>query len=85
MPVRTQVVHSRIDPKLKKSAEIVFQRLGLSTTEAIRLFFKQVELYNGLPFELRIPNQETIAAIEEADHSRHLKRRTLAQFKKSLR
>ena len=39
---KTQMVHARIDPKLKKSAERVFTDLGISTTEAIRLFLKQV-------------------------------------------
>ena len=37
------MIHARIDPELKKAAERVFSTLGLSTTEAIRLFMKQVE------------------------------------------
>jgi DNA-damage-inducible protein J len=65
---KTRMIHARIDPAVKDSAERIFSRLGISTTEAIRLFLKQVELHNGLPFPVAIPNAETIAAMEEANH-----------------
>jgi len=64
---RTQMIHARIDPALKRSAERIFDRLGVSTTEAIRLFLKQVELHRGLPFAVSIPNAGTIAAIKESN------------------
>ena len=54
---KTQMVHVRIDPRLKNSAERIFTRIGISTTEAIRLFLKQVELHKGLPFPVAIPNE----------------------------
>ena len=47
---KTSSVRARIEPELKEKAERVFQDLGLSPTQAIRLFYKQVELRNGLPF-----------------------------------
>ena len=46
---KTQMVHARIDPRLKKSAERVFREIGISTTEAIRLFLKQSKLMPPLP------------------------------------
>ena len=50
---KTRMIHARIDPKLKESAERVFSKIGISTTEAIRLFLKQVELHKkGLPFSV---------------------------------
>jgi DNA-damage-inducible protein J len=52
---KTATVRARIEPDLKKHAEQVFSALGLNATEAIRLFYKQVELHNGLPFSLEIP------------------------------
>ena len=63
---RAEMIHARIDSKLKWAAERVFTRMGLSTTEAIHLFFEQVVLHEGLPFSLRIPNAETVAAMKEA-------------------
>jgi len=68
------MVHARIDPKLKRSAEKVFSELGLSTTEAIRLFLKQVELHRGLPFSVAVPNQTTIEAMKEANDAAGLRR-----------
>ncbi|MDR3699880.1 MAG: type II toxin-antitoxin system RelB/DinJ family antitoxin [Candidatus Sulfopaludibacter sp.] len=71
---KTLMIHARIEPKLKKSAERVFFTLGISTTEAIRLFMKQVELHKGLPFPVLIPNAKTIAAMREANDPARLKR-----------
>ncbi len=64
--VKEAVVSARVDPKLKTNVEQVFKALGLTTTQAITLFFKQVEFWNGLPFEVKIPNQDTVQALEEA-------------------
>jgi DNA-damage-inducible protein J len=65
---KSDVVHARLDPELKANVEGILTQIGLSTSDAVNLFFKQVELRGGLPFELRIPNYnaETLAAIEEA-------------------
>ena len=71
---KTQMVHARIDPLLKKSAERIFTKIGISTTEAIRLFLKQVELHNGLPFPVSIPNPETVRAMMETNDAKALKR-----------
>jgi DNA-damage-inducible protein J len=68
------MIHARIEPRLKESAERVFSTLGISTTEAIRLFMKRVELHKGLPFPLAIPNAQTIAATRETGNPAGLKR-----------
>jgi len=48
----------------------VFHELGLTTTQAITLFYKQVEMERGLPFAIRIPNDVTAEALEQA-RTRH--------------
>jgi DNA-damage-inducible protein J len=63
---KTAVISARIDPELKRQAEQVFQELGLTTTQAITLFYKQVELQHGLPFGVHIPNKITRRALQEA-------------------
>ncbi len=63
---KTAVISARIDPKLKHGAEEVFKELGLSATQAITLFYKQVELERGLPFAVRVPNDITVKALEQA-------------------
>jgi DNA-damage-inducible protein J len=63
---KTAAISARIDPKLKHGAEEVFKELGLSATQAITLFYKQVELERGLPFAVRVPNDVTVRALEQA-------------------
>ena len=63
---KTAVISARIDPKLKHSAEKVFNELGLTTTQAITLFYKQVEIERGLPFAVRVPNVVTVEALQQA-------------------
>lgn len=64
---KTEMVHARIEPQLKKRAEKVFDQLGLTATEAIRLFYRQVELRKGLPFAVQIPNEVTAETLRKAD------------------
>ncbi|MBG7608743.1 MAG: type II toxin-antitoxin system RelB/DinJ family antitoxin [Verrucomicrobia bacterium] len=71
-PMKTAVVHSRIQPEIKQQAEEILHRLGLSPTEAIRMFYTQITLRNGLPFEVSIPNAETVKALEDSRNSRNL-------------
>ena len=52
---RTATVRARIEPGLKADVEIVLARLGLSTTEAINLFYHQILLRRGLPFPVEVP------------------------------
>ncbi|MCG8030528.1 MAG: type II toxin-antitoxin system RelB/DinJ family antitoxin [Candidatus Thiodiazotropha taylori] len=71
---KSEVVRARIEPELKARAEAVFRKLGLNTTQAITLFYKQVELHNGIPFELSIPNKVTAKTIEDAEAGKGLTR-----------
>ena len=63
---KTDMIRARVEPDLKREAEAVFSWLGLSATEAIRLFYKQVTLQHGLPFAVKIPNAETREALRQA-------------------
>jgi DNA-damage-inducible protein J len=63
---KTAMISARIDPELKHGAERVFRELGLTATQAITLFYRQVELERGLPFAIRVPNVVTVEALEEA-------------------
>ncbi|MBE9064497.1 type II toxin-antitoxin system RelB/DinJ family antitoxin [cf. Phormidesmis sp. LEGE 11477] len=65
-------VRARIDPGLKAEVEDLFEALGLSTTEAITLFYHQVKLHKGLPFDVAIPNEVTRRVFEETDAGENL-------------
>ena len=64
--MKTQEVRARIDPHTKEAAEAVFSKLGVSPSEAVRMFYHQVELKQGFPFEVRVPNAETARSFEDA-------------------
>jgi len=70
---KTATIRARMEPNLKDAAEKVLAEVGLSPTEAIRLFYRQVSLQGGLPFEVRVPNAQTRAAIAEARAGKKLK------------
>ncbi len=59
-------VRARIDSNLKNEVEAIFQELGLNTSQAITLFLKKVKMERGIPFELKVPNETTLKAMEEA-------------------
>jgi DNA-damage-inducible protein J len=63
---KSEMIRARVEPTLKHEAEAVLDKLGMTPTEAITLFYKQVTLYRGLPFPVRIPNAATRKALHEA-------------------
>jgi DNA-damage-inducible protein J len=66
-PAKSGYINARVEPKLKKSAEAVLDKIGLSTTDAVTIFLKQVVAQKGMPFPVKIPNRETIKAMRELD------------------
>ena len=64
---RAASIHARIDPTLKHDAENILHKLGLNASLAINAFYAQIVHVRGIPFELRLPNEETIAAMKELD------------------
>ena len=64
---KTETIRARVEPELKHQAEALLRELGLSATEAITLFYRQVTMHRGLPFEVKIPNAETTAALHQAE------------------
>lgn len=82
---KNAVVSARISPDSKKEAEKVLERLGLTTSDAITMLFQQINLRQGIPFPVEIPNPETIKAITEADEGIGItKVHTIADLRKSI-
>jgi DNA-damage-inducible protein J len=69
---KTATVRARLEPELKDHAEGVFHRLGLNSTQAITIFYRQVELRGGLPFDVAIPTPTTRRTFEATDGGRDL-------------
>ena len=64
---KSAMIRARVEPELKEQGESVLRQLGLSTSEFISMTFRQLIMQRGLPFEAKIPNDETIAAFQESD------------------
>ena len=67
---KTAYINARVDKRLKAQAEKVLNQIGISTSDLITMLLHQVVLQKGLPFEARIPNKETIAAMKELDEGK---------------
>ncbi len=65
-------VKVKIEPQLKDEVETIFQGMGLTPMEAIKLFYRAVKLERKLPFDLKIPNDETLQAIQDAEARKDL-------------
>lgn len=60
-------VRCRIDPKTKEEASEVIEAMGLTVSDVIRMFLRRVANDGAIPFELRVPNAKTVAAIAELE------------------
>jgi DNA-damage-inducible protein J len=70
---KTALITARIDPSLKQTTETILQQLGLTPSQAITMFYRQINLRRGLPFEVNLPNTETRQAIEDAVNRTNVK------------
>jgi DNA-damage-inducible protein J len=68
---KTTTISVRMDADLKNDAENILVSLGLTPSQAINVFYKQITFQNGLPFPVKVPemklNEITINAMEEKD------------------
>ena len=66
---KTGILNIRIEPELKKEAEITLNDLGMNIAEAVTIFLKQVVMTDSIPFVIKKPrySEEMIEAIEEAN------------------
>lgn len=69
---KTATIRARIEPRLKQEVDKLFKEMGLTTTEAINLFYHQVMLRKGLPFNIVIPNETTEKVFKDTDLRRNL-------------
>lgn len=66
-------LYARIEPEVKEQAEMILSALGIPASNAITMFYKQIILNNGLPFEVKLP-----------DHPLDVRRMTAAQLDAEL-
>jgi DNA-damage-inducible protein J len=70
---KTAMIRARTDEVLKEQVEGIFHKLGMTATEAINLFYRQVKINKGLPFLVRLPNAETRRTLEKSARGEEVK------------
>ena len=66
MATHTSMLHIRVDKDVKEQAAEALAAMGLSVSDAVRLFLRRVVVEQAFPLELKVPNAETRAAMEES-------------------
>ena len=64
--MKSAIVNARMETELKSEVEAIFRKLGMNTTQAITMFFEQVRLHRAVPFQIKLPNEETVEAMNDA-------------------
>jgi DNA-damage-inducible protein J len=77
---KTAMITVRIAPEHKAKAEKIFGKLGISMSDGIGMYLKQVIHYKGIPLELRIPNKETRAAMQQMQQRKGIAYTTLQEM-----
>ena len=57
---KTANLYARIEPEVKEEAEMILESLGVSVSAAINMFYKQIILQRGLPFDVKIPVERPV-------------------------
>ncbi len=74
----TKMIHVRVDDDIREEASLVLGSLGLSVSDAVRVFLHRVVATQGFPLELKVPNEATRSAIAEAREIRKARRARFA-------
>lgn len=72
MANKTANLYARIEPETKLSAESILETLGIPVSTAINMFYKQIILNNGLPFDVKVPNKKNINLSEMTEEQFNL-------------
>jgi DNA-damage-inducible protein J len=78
-------LRARINEEVKNEAAAVLAEMGLTVSDAIRIFLTRVARDKALPFELKVPNRETAQAIKELKEGQGVKFNSKSEFFKDLR
>ena len=85
MVAKTEKINARIEPELKLGVENILKKIGMTTTEAITVFFRQILMNKGIPFDIKIPNRETKKILREIQERKGLVKTNLDTLKKEYK
>lgn len=69
---QSAIIHARIDQETKTATEFILAKIGMTPTEAIRLFYRQIAIRKEFPIELRVPNKQTASVLSKSDKNKEI-------------
>lgn len=69
---KTATIQTRVDPVVKHNAQMILKKLNISMSEAISMYLSQITLHNGIPFEIKIPNEVTAKTLKDAENGHNV-------------
>jgi DNA-damage-inducible protein J len=69
---KTATIQTRVDPAVKYNAQIILKKLNISMSEAISMYLSQITLHNGIPFEIKLPNDITAKVLKDSEKGSEL-------------
>lgn len=79
--VRTNVY---LDSVMKEKAQEIFKTYGMGLSDAFNMFLSQAVLERGIPFQIKIPNEQTLQAIKDAREDKNMQELSLDELKKEM-
>lgn len=73
MAIKSSNVTARVEPEVKEKAEAILSDLGISASNGINMFYRQIILWNGLPFRPAIPSSAPKSLYEMTEEEFHAK------------
>jgi DNA-damage-inducible protein J len=84
MAAKTEKINARIEPDLKADVEKILKKIGMTTTEAITVFFRQISMNKGIPFDIKVPNRETRKILKEIQKRKGLVKTSVDGLRKKF-
>ena len=69
---KTATIQTRVDPTVKRNAQVILNKLNISMSEAISMYLSQITLQRGIPFEIKIPNEVTAKTLRDSENGNNL-------------
>lgn len=69
---KTELIQANIEPELKHEVEEILQKMGLTVSEAIDLYYRQIRKNKRIPFMVKTPNATTRKTMQETDEGKNL-------------
>ena len=73
-----------LDTAMKKKAQEIFKQYGMGLSDAFNIFLSQSVMEKGIPFQIKIPNEETAQVIKDAREGKNMTKVSLDDLKKEI-